>query len=431
MTLPRGIWALGLVSAFMDISSEMIHGLLPAFLVTVIGASATSLGLIEGAGEGFALITRVFSGYLSDRLERRKGLIVSGYLLGTLTKPLFALASGVGLVFTARLLDRFGKGLRGAPRDALIADLAPAHQWGSAYGLRQALDSVGAFLGPLLAVAIMTLTGGDYRAVFWLAGLPGVIAVAILVFRVQEPAGRTVKPARLPVNATDIRRLDRAYWLVLAVGVVFSLARFSEAFLLLRAEAVGLSPNLVPLVLVIISLVYALGAYPVGRLSDRIGRLRLLSAGLAFLIVADVILAGATGVLAVAAGAALWGLHLAFTQGLFAALVADTSAATVRGTAFGVYGLVTGVAVLLASVLAGWLWDRYGAPATFLAGALFSLLALAGFEALRRCTGKYKCRGRQTAGIRGRVTQERYRGSRERPASGIPVEIQAGRSRRR
>jgi MFS family permease len=384
MTLPRGIWALGLVSAFMDISSEMIHGLLPAFLVTVIGASATSVGLIEGAGEGFALITRVFSGYLSDRLERRKGLIVSGYLLGTLTKPLFALAGGVGLVFGARLLDRFGKGLRGAPRDALIADLAPAHQWGAAYGLRQALDSVGAFVGPLLAVAIMALTADDFRTVFWLAGLPGVVAVAILVLGVREPAGRTAKPVRAPVNATDLRRLDRAYWLVLGVGIVFSMARFSEAFLLLRAEAAGLAPGLVPLVLVIISLVYALGAYPVGLLSDRLGRLRLLGAGLAFLILADLILAAATGVWQVAAGAALWGLHLAFTQGLFSALVADTSSVSVRGTAFGVYGLVTGVAVLLASVLAGWLWDHYGAPATFLTGALFSLLALAGFEVLRR-----------------------------------------------
>jgi MFS family permease len=384
MTLPRGIWALGLVSAFMDISSEMIHGLLPAFLVTVIGASATSVGLIEGAGEGFALITRVFSGYLSDRLERRKGLIVSGYLLGTLTKPLFALAGGVGLVFGARLLDRFGKGLRGAPRDALIADLAPAHQWGAAYGLRQALDSVGAFVGPLLAVAIMALTADDFRTVFWLAGLPGAVAVAILVLGVREPAGRTAKPVRAPVNATDLRRLDRAYWLVLGVGIVFSMARFSEAFLLLRAEAAGLAPGLVPLVLVIISLVYALGAYPVGLLSDRLGRLRLLGAGLAFLILADLILAAATGVWQVAAGAALWGLHLAFTQGLFSALVADTSSVSVRGTAFGVYGLVTGVAVLLASVLAGWLWDHYGAPATFLTGALFSLLALAGFEILRR-----------------------------------------------
>jgi MFS family permease len=384
MTLPRGIWALGLVSAFMDISSEMIHGLLPAFLVTVIGASATSVGLIEGAGEGFALITRVFSGYLSDRLERRKGLIVSGYLLGTLTKPLFAVAGGVGLVFGARLLDRFGKGLRGAPRDALIADLVPAHQWGSAYGLRQALDSVGAFVGPLLAVAIMALTADDFRAVFWLAGLPGAVAVTILIAGVREPARQSAQPARLPVNAIDIRRLGRAYWQVLAVGVVFSMARFSEAFLLLRAEAIGLAPGLVPLVLVIISLVYALGAYPVGWLSDRVGRLRLLGAGLAFLIIADLILAAATGIWQVTAGAALWGLHLAFTQGLFSALVADTSAASVRGTAFGVYGLVTGVAVLLASVLAGWLWDRYGAPATFLAGAIFSLLALAGFEILRR-----------------------------------------------
>jgi len=246
MRLPRGIWALGLVSAFMDISSEMIHGLLPVFLVTVLGASAIVVGLIEGAGEGLALITRVFSGYLSDRLARRKGLIVSGYLLGTLTKPLFALAGSAGLVFTARLLDRFGKGLRGAPRDALIADLAPAQQWGAAYGLRQALDSVGAFAGPLLAVAIMALTADDYRAVFWLAGLPGAVAVAILVLGVREPAAHASKPARRPISAADLRRLGRAYWLVIGTGVVLALARFSEAFQLLRAEALGLAPGRVP-----------------------------------------------------------------------------------------------------------------------------------------------------------------------------------------
>lgn len=384
MKLPRGIWALGLVSAFMDIASEMIHSLLPVFLVTVLGTSATTVGLIEGAGEGFALVTRVFSGYLSDRLNRRKGLIVSGYLLGTLTKPLFALAGGAGLVFAARLLDRFGKGLRGAPRDALIADLAPARQWGAAYGLRQALDSVGAFAGPLLAVAIMALTANDYRAVFWLAALPGVVAVAILVLGVREPHVHAAKPARSPINVADLRRLERAYWMVIGTGVVFAMARFSEAFLLLRAEAVGLAPGRVPFVLVIISLVYALGAYPAGRLSDRVGRLRLLGAGLVFLVLADLLLAAATGLWQVAAGAALWGLHLAFTQGLFSALVADTSAVEVRGTAFGVYGLVTGVAVLLASVLAGGLWDRLGAPATFLAGALFAVLALAGFGLLSR-----------------------------------------------
>jgi MFS family permease len=384
MMLPRGIWALGLVSAFMDIASEMIHGLLPAFVVTVIGANATSLGLVEGAGEGLALITRVFSGYLSDRLQRRKGLIVAGYLLGALSKPLFAVAGSLGLVFAARALDRFGKGLRGAPRDALIADLAPLHQWGSAYGLRQALDSLGAVIGPLLAIAIMTVTADSYRAVFWLAGLPGAVAVTILALGVHEPAGRTYAPARLPINAGDMRRLKRAYWRVLAVGVVFSLARFSEGFLMLRAGTAGFSPAFVPVVLVILSLVYALAAYPAGRLSDRIGRMRLLVAGLISLIIADLILAGATGPARVAAGAALWGLHLAFTQGVFSALIADTSAAAVRGTAFGVYGLVTGIAVLLASVVAGWLWDRLGAPATFLAGALFSLLALSGLVALHR-----------------------------------------------
>jgi MFS family permease len=385
--LPRGIWALGLVSAFMDIASEMIHGLLPVFLVAVLGASATAVGLIEGAGEGLALITRVFSGYLSDRLARRKGLIVSGYLLGTLTKPLFALAGGPGLVFAARLLDRFGKGLRGAPRDALIAELAPAHQWGAAYGLRQALDSVGAFAGPLLAVAIMALTADDYRTVFWLAGLPGVVAVAILVLGVREPAAHAAKPARPPINAADLRRMGRAYWLVISTGVVFALARFSEAFVLLRAEAVGLAPGRIPFVLVVISLVYALGAYPAGWLSDRIGRLRLLGAGLVFLILADLLLAAAAGIRLVLAGAALWGLHLAFTQGLFAALVADASTDEVRGTAFGVYGLATGVAVLLASVLAGGLWDCFGAPATFLVGAVFSLLALVGFGILQRFQG--------------------------------------------
>jgi MFS family permease len=385
--LPRGIWALGLVSAFMDIASEMIHGLLPVFLVAVLGASATAVGLIEGAGEGLALITRVFSGYLSDRLARRKGLIVSGYLLGTLTKPLFALAGGPGLVFAARLLDRFGKGLRGAPRDALIAELAPAHQWGAAYGLRQALDSVGAFAGPLLAVAIMALTADDYRTVFWLAGLPGVVAVAILVLGVREPAAHAAKPARPPINAADLRRMGRAYWLVISTGVVFALARFSEAFVLLRAEAVGLAPGRIPFVLVVISLVYALGAYPAGWLSDRIGRLRLLGAGLVFLILADLLLAAAAGIRLVLAGAALWGLHLAFTQGLFAALVADASTDEVRGTAFGVYGLATGVAVLLASVLAGGLWDRFGPPATFLVGAVFSLLALVGFGILQRFQG--------------------------------------------
>ncbi len=381
--IPRGIWALGLVSMFMDISSEMIHGLLPVFLVSVLGARAVSIGLIEGIGEGIALVARVFSGALSDWLGKRKALVVAGYLLGTLTKPLFAIATGIGLVLTARSLDRLGKGLRGAPRDALVGDMAPPKFRGTAYGLRQSLDSFGAVMGPLLAIALMSATMNDFRSVFWFAIIPGIIAVAILVLVVQEPAHPSDKPVKLPVRRSEIPVLGAAYWTVVAIGAVFTLARFSEAFLLLRAESVGLAHGMVPIILVTMSLVYALGAYPAGRLSDYIGRSKLLCAGLVTLIVSNLLLAKATNVLEVVFGAALWGLHMALTQGLFAALVADTARQEFRGTAFGVYGLASGIAIFIASVFAGWLWDQYGAPATFLAGAAFSLLALVGLLILR------------------------------------------------
>ncbi len=375
-SLPRSIWVLGLVSLLMDISSEMVHGLLPVFLVS-LGASATAIGLIEGFGEGLALITRMFSGVISDWLGRRKVLIVAGYLLGTLTKPLFAVAHGAGLVFGARSLDRFGKGLRGAPRDALIADLTPAAQRGAAYGLRQALDSLGAVLGPLLAVALMILTAGNFRLVFWLAVLPGLAAVILLTTKIQEP-DQTNQYSRFPLRFRELRLLGRSYWLLLGLGVIFTLARFSEAFLLLRAEELGLSDRLVPLVLVLLSLFYSLGAYPAGALSDRIGRKKLLTLGLCFLLGADLLLATATSIAQVLVGAGLWGLHLAFTKGLFAALVADTSDQQLRGTAFGLYGLATGLAILVASLLAGQLWDRFDPATTFYAGAVFTSLALLG-----------------------------------------------------
>ena len=378
-SLPRSIVILGFVSMFMDISSEMIHGLLPVFLVTVLGASATTVGFIEGVGEGVALITRVFSGVVSDWLGKRKAIIVAGYLLATLTKPLFALANSTSLVFTARTLDRFGKGLRGAPRDALIADLTPSEQRGAAFGLRQSMDSVGAFVGPLLAVLFMSLMANNFRAVFWIAFIPGVIAVLLLVLFVKEVAPREKHVPTSPLHRAEIPRLGSAYWRVLGVGVIFTLAKFSEAFLMLRAEDIGLAPNLVPLMLVILSLVFALGAYPVGVLSDRIGRHGLLLLGLGILIAADLVLAFSSNIYWVFTGAGLWGLHLAFTQGLFSALIADTSPVEVRGTAYGIFGLVTGIAVFIASVFAGWLWDEYGAYATFVAGAVLSALALMGF----------------------------------------------------
>jgi len=381
--LPRTVWALGFVSMFMDISSEMIHGLLPVFLITVIGTGATSVGLIEGVAEATTLFIRAFSGALSDRLGKRKILAIAGYALGTLTKPLFALAYGVGLVFTARFLDRIGKGIRGAPRDALVADITPQHLRGAAYGLRQSLDALGAFLGPLLAILLMKATADDFRMVFWLAVIPGVVSVSILFFAVGEPKARPGGPLRLPIHRHELSSLGTAYWGVVAVGMVFTLARFSEAFLLLRAVSVGLSVALVPVMLVIMSAVYSLTAYPVGHLSDRIGRTGLLTVGLGVLIASDLTLAMAKNVSQVAVGSALWGLHMGLTQGLLAALVADTAQPQLRGTAFGVFSFASGIAMLIASVLAGLLWDRFGAPATFIVGAGFAMAALVGFLMLR------------------------------------------------
>ncbi|MGD2155576.1 MAG: MFS transporter [Anaerolineales bacterium] len=385
--LPRGVLALGFVSLFMDISSEMIHGLLPVFLVSLLGASPTTLGVIEGLGESIALVTKVFSGALSDWLGRRKPLVLAGYALGTLSKPLFALAPSAGAVLGARAVDRFGKGLRGAPRDALVADLTPAHVRGAAYGLRQSLDSLGAVIGPLLALGLMILTGDAIRTVFWLAAIPGLVAVFILVSFVRAPERLQPKSERFPIRLTEFAKLDTGYWLVLLIGVVFTLARFSEAFLLLRGEGLGLPARQVPLLLMIMSLFYALGAYPAGRLSDRIGRGGFLGAGLTTLILADLILATAGDVFQVVLGSAVWGLHLALTKGIFASLVADTAGEQLRGTAFGVFGLATGAAILSASLIAGWLWGAYGAPATFLAGAGFSTLALLGFILVHRGVG--------------------------------------------
>jgi MFS family permease len=376
--LPPSIWALGFVSLLMDVSSEMIHSLLPLFMVGALGASALVVGVVEGLAESTALIVKVFSGALSDWLGRRKGLALLGYGLGALTKPVFALASGMGWVLGARLVDRVGKGIRGAPRDALVADITPPELRGAAFGLRQSLDTVGAFLGPLLAVGLMLLWANDFRRVFWVAVIPGLLAVVLLWLGVREPE-RPAGAVRVnPIRRENLRRLGGAYWSVVALGAVFTLARFSEAFLVLRAEQGGIPLALVPLVMVAMNLVYAATAYPFGHLSDRMGHHRLLAGGLVVLIVADLVLASSSHWSVVLAGVALWGVHMGMTQGLLAAMVAHTAPADLRGTAFGAFNLVSGVAMLLASVVAGALWDTVGASATFLAGASFSALALVG-----------------------------------------------------
>jgi MFS family permease len=368
---------LGFVSLFMDVSSELIHGLLPVFMVTSLGASVFAVGIVEGVAEATALIVKVFSGVLSDYLGKRKALAVIGYGLGALSKPLFALALTVNWVFAARFMDRIGKGIRGAPRDALIADLAPPEIRGAAYGLRQSLDTVGAFLGPLLGVALMLYWAGDFKIVFWYAVIPAFIAVMLLAFGVQEPGrGASGRKPAAPIQWKTLAELSSGYWFVVAAGGVFTLARFSEAFLILRAQQQGLPDSYAPLVLVVMNLVYAFSAYPLGKLADRVSHRALLSAGLVTLIIADLVLAQAQGLAAVALGVALWGLHLGMTQGLLATMVAATAPAHLRGTAFGFFNLASGLAMLVASVLAGLLWDRLGAGATFYAGAVFSSAAL-------------------------------------------------------
>lgn len=374
--IPRAIWALGFVSLLMDISSELIHSLLPVFMFTTLGISAFAIGLIEGAAEATALIVKVFSGALSDWLGKRKPLAVLGYGLGALSKPLFAIAGGAGMIVAARLIDRVGKGIRGAPRDALVADIAPPEIRGAAFGLRQSLDTVGAFLGPLLAMGLMLLWADDFRAVFWVAAVPAVLAVALLVFGVQEPARHTDGKRVNPIRREALRRLPAAYWWVVGIGAAFTLARFSEAFLVLRVQSGGLPLALVPLVLIVMNVVYAAAAYPFGKLADTVSHTTLLAWGLAVLIAADALLA-LDGHWSLAwAGVVLWGLHLAMTQGLLAAMIADTAPADLRGTAYGFFNLASGIAMLAASAVAGLLWDSFGAALTFVAGGAFSALAL-------------------------------------------------------
>ena len=361
----------------MDLSSELIHSLLPLYLAIGLGASTLTIGIIEGIAEATAMIVKVFSGVLSDVFRRRKALVVLGYGLAALTKFVFPLAPTLGWIVAARFADRVGKGIRGAPRDALIADLTPADVRGGSFGLRQALDTVGAIGGPLLAIGAMAYFSSDFKSAFWVAVVPAILCVLLLVFGVEEPAkaagNAATESKRLHLG--DARRLGRRYAIVVAIAAILTLARFSEAFLILRAQNVGVPTAMAPWVMVVMSTVYAAVAYPAGSAADRGLGPRMLSAGFAALIAADLVLANASGATMVFAGAALWGLHMGLTQGLLAALVAAAAPADLRGTAFGVFNLVCGIALLAASVLAGWLWDTFGPGLTFYVGAAFTLIA--------------------------------------------------------
>jgi MFS family permease len=376
--LPGSIWALGFVSLLMDTSSELVHSLLPILMSSVLGASMATIGIIEGVAEATAAISKVFSGVISDHFRKRKVLVLLGYGLAALTKPIFPLAQSIGWVFAARFIDRIGKGIRGAPRDALVADIVPPEMRGAAYGLRQALDSVGAFAGPLLAVAFMILLANNIQAVLWIAVIPAFLCVALILFGVREPDDAKSTSPRKRLAFADAKRLSLRYWLIVTLGAVFTLARFSEAFLILRAQNVGLAIGFVPLIMIVMNIVYSACAYPAGAAADRVPPRTLLVAGLGMLIAADALLAAARSPLLAFVGAGFWGLHMALTQGLLTKLVANTAPDELRGTAFGVFNLVSGGALLLASVIAGALWSALGPSATFIAGAAFAALAAAG-----------------------------------------------------
>jgi len=370
--IPKMVLTLGAVSLLMDTSSEMIHSLLPLFMTTALGMGALAVGITEGTAQAVALIVKVFSGMLSDYLGKRKALTVAGYTLAAVTKPLFALASGMTLIFSARIIDRIGKGIRGAPRDALIADVTPPEIRGAAFGLRQALDTVGAFAGPLLGALFMFLLIDNFRLVFWIASVPAVIAVILLITKVKEPEQKSVKLSGNPISSENLKKMSKSYWMIVAVGALFGLARFSEAFLVLRANNLGVPLAAVPLVMVFMNIVYASVAYPFGKVSDKIGRGGLLMLGVFILFFSNIALAKASGLLLLGAGIFLWGLHLGITEGLMSAVVADSAPGDMKGTAFGFFNLASGISVLIASVAAGFLWQRYGAPATFYFGAIFS-----------------------------------------------------------
>lgn len=375
-SVPSTVWALGVVSLLMDLSSELVHALLPVYMTVVLGAGMVAVGLVEGIAEASASLVKVISGAASDKLARRKPLVLLGYGLAMLSKPLFPLADSVAVVLGARFMDRIGKGIRGAPRDALIADVAPPGLRGAAFGVRQALDTAGAILGPLAAIGLMLLLASDVRAVLWFAVLPALASLAVLAWWVREPARAGARQRR--VARASLREFDRGFWLIVSLGAVMTLARFSEAFLIIRAQDLGVALAFVPVVLIVMNLVYSAVAYPAGLAADRGQRRALLAWGFLALIAADVLLGSTASQAGFFAGIVLWGAHMGLTQGLLSAMVADAAPETLRGSAFGVFHFVSGVALLMASVLAGWLWTVYGAAWAFYAGAAFTAIALLG-----------------------------------------------------
>jgi MFS family permease len=375
-TMPRTVWILGFASLLNDVSSEMIHSILPLFLVGSLGASLTTVGFIEGLAECIGSVLKVFSGALSDQLGHRKGLLVGGYALSTCVKPLFALATSSVWVLAARAADRVGKGIRVAPRDALVADTTSPEIRGAAYGLRQSLDTVGALLGPLAAFALLQLYSNDFRLVFWLALIPAALCVLLLIFGIDETVDRVSHPTKANIDFSALRSLGRRYWIVLLVAFLFNLGNSSDAFLLLKLQSVGAQLAFIPLALVVMNATYAISAYPAGLLSDRFGRRGLIVAGISLYSIVYFGMAAASDIWHVWLLLSLYGIQLGLTQGVFLALVSDTVPEHLRGTGFGFYSLLIGFTLLPASLLAGMLWQYVSPGAAFMLGGWCALLSL-------------------------------------------------------
>jgi MFS family permease len=374
--LPRNVWVLGFVSLLMDLSSEIYQSLLPAFLTIVLGLPATALGAIDGVAEATANFAKLASGRLSDRSLKRKPWVVGGYGLAAVSKPLFALAANAPTVMAAHFADRVGKGVRGAPRDAMIADETPPAVRGRAFGLRQTLDTAGALLAPLAAIGLMAAFASDIRMVFWVAVIPAAASFLLAWLALREPEQQLAPLTNSPLFA-GFRDLGKDTRRLLAVGFLFTLARFSEGFLILKGIEIGLSEAMSPLTLAMFNLAFVALAYPAGALSDRVRPKMLLIAGMVMLIAGNLILAKTESFSGLVAGVALWGAHMAFTQGIFARMIADSAPADLRATSFGAFWFVSGLGGLAASLAAGLLWDRDGSAATFLTSALVAGAAVA------------------------------------------------------
>jgi MFS family permease len=372
--LPRTVWVLGFVSLFMDLSSEIYHSLLPAFVTIVLGLPVTALGAVDGVAEATSNFAKLFSGRLSDRSQRRKPWVMGGYGLAALSKPMFPLASNLVTLIGARFADRIGKGLRGSPRDAMIADETPPEIRGRAFGLRQALDTAGALLAPLIAIGLMALFLDDIRKVFWVAIIPAAVSFLLTWLALREPEQRSTSTKR-QLFFSGFRDLDSDTKRLIAVGFLFTLARFSEGFLILKGIEIGLSETLSPLTLAIFNLAYVALAYPAGSLSDRMSPKMILLAGIGVLVAGNIVLAETSSFAGLILGVALWGAHMALTQGIFSRMIADSAPEQLRATSFGAFWFVSGIAALLASLAAGMLWDRNGSSATFLTSALVAAVA--------------------------------------------------------